>query len=35
MDVFRRAPDGHWSIARNIAFTTRPNAVLNAETPPR
>jgi ketosteroid isomerase-like protein len=30
MDVFRRAPDGQWSIARYIAFTTRPNAVLQA-----
>jgi uncharacterized protein (TIGR02246 family) len=28
MDVFRRAPDGVWSIARYIAFSTRPNAVL-------
>ena len=28
MDVFRRASDGQWSIARYIAFTTRPNAVL-------
>jgi ketosteroid isomerase-like protein len=28
MDVFRRAPDGLWSIARYIAFTTRPNTVL-------
>jgi uncharacterized protein (TIGR02246 family) len=28
MDVFRRAPDGVWSIARYIAFTTRPNAAL-------
>ena len=25
MDVFRRQPDGRWSIARYIAFTTRPN----------
>ena len=24
MDVFRRAPDGVWSIARYIAFSTRP-----------
>ena len=24
MDVFRRAPDGMWSIARYIAFSTRP-----------
>jgi hypothetical protein len=29
MDVFRRASDGQWSIARYIAFTTRPNAVLS------
>jgi ketosteroid isomerase-like protein len=28
MDVFRRAPDGLWSIARYIAFSRRPNAVL-------
>jgi ketosteroid isomerase-like protein len=35
MDVFRRAPDGQWSIARYIAFTTRRNTVLNAEAPPR
>jgi ketosteroid isomerase-like protein len=28
MDVFRRAPDGMWSIARFIAFSTRPNAAL-------
>jgi uncharacterized protein (TIGR02246 family) len=35
MDVFRRAPDGQWSIARYIAFTTRPNAVLQAGAPPR
>ena len=33
MDVFRRAPDGVWSIARYIAFTTRPNAVLKADAP--
>jgi ketosteroid isomerase-like protein len=26
MDVFRRAPDGLWSIARYIAFSRRPNA---------
>jgi ketosteroid isomerase-like protein len=25
MDVFRRGPDGVWSIARYIAFTTRSN----------
>jgi len=30
MDVFRRAPDGVWSIARYIAFSTRPNAVLSS-----
>ena len=35
MDVFRRAPDAVWSIARYITFTTRPNAVLKAEAPPR
>ena len=35
MDVFRRAPDGQWSIARYIAFTTRPNAVLKALDAPR
>jgi uncharacterized protein (TIGR02246 family) len=34
MDVFRRAPDGVWSIARYIAFSTRPNAVLSAGAPP-
>jgi ketosteroid isomerase-like protein len=34
MDVFRRAPDGVWSIARYIAFSTRPNAVLKACVPP-
>jgi steroid delta-isomerase len=28
MDVFRRQPDGRWSIARYIAFTTRPNKLL-------
>lgn len=28
MDVFRRQPDGRWSIARFIAFTTRPNALV-------
>jgi steroid delta-isomerase len=28
MDVFRRQPDGRWSIARFVAFTTRPNALL-------
>jgi uncharacterized protein (TIGR02246 family) len=35
MDVFRRAPDGMWSIARFIAFSTRPNAALSAGAPPR
>jgi uncharacterized protein (TIGR02246 family) len=35
MDVFRRGPDGVWSIARYIAFSTRPNAALQAgATPP-
>jgi ketosteroid isomerase-like protein len=34
MDVFRRAPDGLWSIARYIAFSTRPNAALSAGAPP-
>jgi ketosteroid isomerase-like protein len=34
MDVFRRAPDGVWSIARYIAFITRPNEVLKAGAPP-
>lgn len=33
MDVFRRAPDGVWSIARYVAFTTRPNAVLDSGAP--
>ena len=28
MDIFRRQPDGRWSIARYVAFTTRPNEVL-------
>jgi len=28
MDVFRRQPDGRWSIARFVAFTTRANALL-------
>ena len=27
MDVFRRAPDGLWWIARYIAFSRRPNAL--------
>jgi hypothetical protein len=26
--VFRRQPDGRWSIARYIAFTTTPNSLL-------
>ncbi len=34
MDVFRRAPDGVWSIARYIAFSTRPNAALKVGGPP-
>jgi len=28
MDVFRRQPDGRWSIARFMAFTTRANKLL-------
>jgi steroid delta-isomerase len=28
MDLFRRQADGRWSIARYIAFTTRPNNLL-------
>jgi uncharacterized protein (TIGR02246 family) len=28
MDIFRRQPDGRWSIARYIAFTTRANKLL-------
>jgi len=28
MDIFRRQPDGRWSIARYVAFTTRQNEVL-------
>jgi steroid delta-isomerase len=28
IDIFRRQPDGRWSIARFIAFTTRQNKVL-------
>lgn len=28
MDIFRRQPDGRWSIARFVAFTTRANALL-------
>jgi uncharacterized protein (TIGR02246 family) len=35
MDVFRRGSDGVWSIARYIAFSTRPNAALQAGAPPR
>ena len=35
MDVFRRGPEGVWSIARYIAVSTRPNAVLQAGAPPR
>jgi steroid delta-isomerase len=34
MDVFRRGPDGVWSIALYIAFSTRPNAALKADAPP-
>ena len=34
MDVFRRAPDGVWSIARYIAFSTRPNGALKEGSPP-
>jgi uncharacterized protein (TIGR02246 family) len=33
MDVFRRAADGVWSIARYIAFSTRPNAAMSAGAP--
>ncbi len=33
MDVFRRAPDGLWSIARYIAFPRRPNTVLDVGAP--
>ena len=33
MDVFRRAPDGLWSIARYIAFSRRPNTVLDVGAP--
>ena len=25
MDIFKRQPDGRWSIARFLSFTTRPN----------
>jgi uncharacterized protein (TIGR02246 family) len=28
MDIFRRQPDGRWSISRFIAFTTRVNKLL-------
>jgi steroid delta-isomerase len=28
MDIFRRQPDGRWSISRFIAFTTRANKLL-------
>ncbi len=28
LDIFRRQPDGRWSIARYIAFTTRANKLL-------
>ena len=28
IDIFRRQPDGRWSIARFIAFTTSPNKAL-------
>jgi steroid delta-isomerase len=28
IDIFRRQPDGRWSIARFIAFTTKPNELL-------
>ena len=28
MDLFRRQSDGRWSIARYVAFTTRPNKLL-------
>jgi uncharacterized protein (TIGR02246 family) len=28
MDIFRRQPDGRWSIARFVAFTTRANKLL-------
>ena len=34
MDIFRRTPDGLWSIARYIAFSTRPNAALRVGAPP-
>jgi hypothetical protein len=28
IDVFRREPDGRWSIARFATFTLRPNRLL-------
>lgn len=28
MDIFKRQPDGKWSIARFISFTTTPNKIL-------
>jgi hypothetical protein len=28
MDIFRRQPDGRWSIVRFVAFTTRANKLL-------
>jgi ketosteroid isomerase-like protein len=33
MDVLRRTPDGVWSTARYIAFSTRPNAALKGVVP--
>ena len=33
MDVFRRGANGVWSIARYIAFSTRPNAALKEGNP--
>jgi ketosteroid isomerase-like protein len=35
MDVFLRTPNGVWSIVRYIAFSTRPNAVLQVGAPAR
>ena len=35
IDIFRRQPDGRWSIARFIAFTTSPNALLKQAAPPQ
>ena len=29
MDILRRQPDGRWSIARFVSFTTRPNKLLH------